>query len=267
MLAYLTAVLRGEAGRELQNASARMKAAELLAKRTGVLEEDERGAGRVVIIDDVRPDGVDACGGLPAGGGGSGVWRGKGGRGSFGVWRRRPGPADDAAARGGDVLADTDSAPAGGAVPASGGARAGAGASASGEGGSGPADGAAARGGDVPADVGGALAGDGGAGPAAGGVDACGDFPTDCAGLRGRARRYTPHGHAEYWFRGGRGSGKSSFIALEIVLGLLRETRPMPRFIARWARRCARACSSRWCGRWTRWACWGNSNAARSRRN
>lgn len=30
-------------------------------------------------------------------------------------------------------------------------------------------------------------------------------------------------GHAEYWFRGGRGSGKSSFIALEIVLGLLRE--------------------------------------------
>ena len=30
--------------------------------------------------------------------------------------------------------------------------------------------------------------------------------------------------HAEYWFRGGRGSGKSSFIALEIVLGLLRDT-------------------------------------------
>ena len=67
VLAYLTSVLRGEAGKELQNASARMKAAELLAKRTGVLEEDGRdGGGRVVIIDDVRPDGeTQACGGCP----------------------------------------------------------------------------------------------------------------------------------------------------------------------------------------------------------
>lgn len=30
-------------------------------------------------------------------------------------------------------------------------------------------------------------------------------------------------GHAEYWFKGGRGSAKSSFISIEIVLGLLRD--------------------------------------------
>ena len=30
-------------------------------------------------------------------------------------------------------------------------------------------------------------------------------------------------GHAEYWFPGGRGSLKSSFISLEIALGLLKE--------------------------------------------
>ena len=67
VLAYLTSVLRGEAGKELQNASARMKAAELLAKRTGVLEEDGcDGGGRVVIIDDVHPDGeTQACGDCP----------------------------------------------------------------------------------------------------------------------------------------------------------------------------------------------------------
>ena len=29
-------------------------------------------------------------------------------------------------------------------------------------------------------------------------------------------------GHAEYWLMGGRGSAKSSFVSLEIVLGLLR---------------------------------------------
>ena len=30
------------------------------------------------------------------------------------------------------------------------------------------------------------------------------------------------HGHSEYWLEGGRGSGKSSFIALEIILGIMR---------------------------------------------
>lgn len=30
-------------------------------------------------------------------------------------------------------------------------------------------------------------------------------------------------GHSEYWLRGGRGSGKSSFISIEIVLGLMRD--------------------------------------------
>ncbi len=30
-------------------------------------------------------------------------------------------------------------------------------------------------------------------------------------------------GHAEYWLRGGRGSAKSSFVSLEIVLGMMRE--------------------------------------------
>ncbi len=30
-------------------------------------------------------------------------------------------------------------------------------------------------------------------------------------------------GHREYWLRGGRGSGKSSFVSLEIALGLLRD--------------------------------------------
>ncbi|MDO4548186.1 MAG: PBSX family phage terminase large subunit [Clostridia bacterium] len=30
-------------------------------------------------------------------------------------------------------------------------------------------------------------------------------------------------GHSEYWLKGGRGSGKSTFIAIEIVLGLLRD--------------------------------------------
>ena len=33
-----------------------------------------------------------------------------------------------------------------------------------------------------------------------------------------RARR-----HREYWLKGGRGSGKSSFISLELVLSLLRD--------------------------------------------
>lgn len=30
-------------------------------------------------------------------------------------------------------------------------------------------------------------------------------------------------GHSEYWLRGGRGSGKSSFVSIEIVLGLMRD--------------------------------------------
>lgn len=30
-------------------------------------------------------------------------------------------------------------------------------------------------------------------------------------------------GHAEYWLRGGRGSGKSSFVSIEILLGMLRD--------------------------------------------
>lgn len=30
-------------------------------------------------------------------------------------------------------------------------------------------------------------------------------------------------GHAEYWLRGGRGSGKSSFVSLEILMGMLRD--------------------------------------------
>lgn len=30
------------------------------------------------------------------------------------------------------------------------------------------------------------------------------------------------HGHSEYWLEGGRGSGKSSFITLEIILGIMR---------------------------------------------
>ena len=32
-------------------------------------------------------------------------------------------------------------------------------------------------------------------------------------------------GHAEYWLSGGRGSGKSSFVSLEILLGLMRDPR------------------------------------------
>ena len=32
-------------------------------------------------------------------------------------------------------------------------------------------------------------------------------------------------GHAEYWLSGGRGSGKSSFVSLEILLGLMRDSR------------------------------------------
>lgn len=32
-------------------------------------------------------------------------------------------------------------------------------------------------------------------------------------------------GHAEYWLSGGRGSGKSSFVSLEILLGLMRDRR------------------------------------------
>lgn len=125
VLAYLTAVLRGEAGRELQNATARMKAAELLARRTGALEEDERGAERVIIIDDVRPGGgVDACGGLPAGGAvpASGGAR-DAGAGASASGEGGSGPADGAAARGGDVPADVGGALAGdgGAGPAAGG--------------------------------------------------------------------------------------------------------------------------------------------------
>lgn len=30
-------------------------------------------------------------------------------------------------------------------------------------------------------------------------------------------------GHAEYWLTGGRGSGKSSFVSIEILLGLMRD--------------------------------------------
>ena len=30
-------------------------------------------------------------------------------------------------------------------------------------------------------------------------------------------------GHAEYWLPGGRGSGKSSFVSIEILLGLMRD--------------------------------------------
>ncbi|MFR5903118.1 MAG: phage terminase large subunit, partial [Neglectibacter timonensis] len=30
-------------------------------------------------------------------------------------------------------------------------------------------------------------------------------------------------GHAEYWLYGGRGSGKSSFVSVEIVLGMMRD--------------------------------------------
>ncbi len=124
VLAYLTAVLRGEAGRELQNATARMKAAELLARRTGALEEDERGAERVIIIDDVRPGGgVDACGGLPAGGAVPASGGARAGAGASASGEGGSGPADGAAARGGDVPADVGGALAGdgGAGPAAGG--------------------------------------------------------------------------------------------------------------------------------------------------
>ena len=30
-------------------------------------------------------------------------------------------------------------------------------------------------------------------------------------------------GHAEYWLKGGRGSGKSSFVSLEIPFGMMQE--------------------------------------------
>lgn len=30
-------------------------------------------------------------------------------------------------------------------------------------------------------------------------------------------------GHAEYWLYGGRGSGKSSFVSIEIVLGMMKD--------------------------------------------
>jgi hypothetical protein len=80
VLEYLTCVLRGEADGELKNATARMKAAELLGKRMGLFEEGAEAVQEpVVIIDDVgasaeaaaepavvdggaRPPGGSACG-------------------------------------------------------------------------------------------------------------------------------------------------------------------------------------------------------------
>ena len=42
-------------------------------------------------------------------------------------------------------------------------------------------------------------------------------------------------GHAEYWLKGGRGSGKSSFVSLEIVTGLLRDPLANAIIYRRWA--------------------------------
>ena len=54
VLAYLTCVLRGEAGGELEKATARMKAAELLGKRMGLFEEGAHAISEpVIIVDDV----------------------------------------------------------------------------------------------------------------------------------------------------------------------------------------------------------------------
>ena len=59
-----------------------------------------------------------------------------------------------------------------------------------------------------------------------------GDGMSGCGFRRSSPRRsYPVHedlrrgGHAEYWLSGGRGSGKSSFVSLEILLGLMRDER------------------------------------------
>ena len=63
VLEYLTCVLRGEEDGELKNATARMKAAELLGKRMGLFEEGAEAVQEpVVIIDDVRAAAVQEPG-------------------------------------------------------------------------------------------------------------------------------------------------------------------------------------------------------------
>ena len=55
VLSYLTDVLRGEAGEELKNSTARMRAAELLGRKLGMFAEAgaEGAMEPAVIVDDV----------------------------------------------------------------------------------------------------------------------------------------------------------------------------------------------------------------------